>query len=110
MTLDLSNTTYKPFLKTNQYPSYINVSSNHLKTTIKQVAKAVKLRIRNLSANEKIFQGSSKIYMDALKNSDFREEFTYQEENIPNVLIQKIRSIVKKIEKEKLYGLTPPFF
>ena len=37
-----------------------------------------------LSANEKIFQESSKIYMDALKNIYFREEFIYQQENIPN--------------------------
>ena len=69
--LVLSNNTYKPFIKTDQYPSYINVNSNHPKTIIKQVPKAVNLRIRNLSANEKIFQESSKIYMDALKNSSF---------------------------------------
>ena len=84
VTLDLSNNTYKPFIKTDQYPSYINVNSNHPKTIIKQVPKAVNLRIRNLSTNEMIFQESSKIYMDALKNSGFREEFTNQEENIPN--------------------------
>ena len=77
VTLNLSNNTYKPFLKTDLYPSYININSNHPKTIIKQVPKAIKLRIRNLSANEKIFQESSKIYMDALKNSGFREEFTY---------------------------------
>ena len=48
--------------------------------------------------------------MDALKNSGFREEFTYQEENIPNdINKEKIRSMVIKIEKEKLYGLTPLF-
>ena len=84
MTLDLSNNTNKPLIKTDQYPSYINVNSNHPKTIIKQVPKAVNLRIRNLSANEKIFQESSKIYMDAIKNNGFRDEFTYQEENIPN--------------------------
>ena len=84
VTLDLSNNTYKPLIKTDQYPSYINVDLNHPKTIIKQVPKAVNFRIRNLSANEKIFQESSKIYMDALKNSNFRDEFTYQEENIPN--------------------------
>ena len=77
VTLNLSNNTYKPFLKTDQYPSYINVNSSHPKTIIKQVSKAVKLRIRNLSANEKIFQECNKIYKDALKNSRFREEFTY---------------------------------
>ena len=77
-TLNLLDNTYKPFLKTDQYPSYISVNSNHPKTIIKQVTKAVKLRIRNLSAKEKIFQESSKIYKDALKNSGFWEEFTYQ--------------------------------
>ena len=59
VTLNLSNNTYKSFLKTDQYPSYININSNHPKTIIKQVPKAVKLRIRNLSANEKIFQERS---------------------------------------------------
>ena len=35
VTLNLSNNTYKPFLKTDQYPFYINVNSNHPKTIIK---------------------------------------------------------------------------
>ena len=109
MTLNLSNNTYKPFLKADQYPSNINVNSNHPKTIIKQVPKEVKLRIRNLSANEKIFQESSQIYMDALKNSGFREEFTYQEENIPNDINKENKKYSQKIEKEKLYGLTPLF-
>ena len=56
VTLDLSNNTYKSFIKTDQSPSYINVNSNHPKTIIKQVPKAVNLRIRNLSVNEKIFR------------------------------------------------------
>ena len=73
---------------------------------IKQVSKAVKLRIRNLSANEKIFQESSKVCMDALKNSGFREEFTYQEENIPNDINKENKKYSQEIEKEKLYGLT----
>ena len=100
VTLDLSNNSYKPFLKTDQYPSYINVNSNHPKTIIKQVPKVVKLRIRNLSTNEKIFQESSKIYMDALKNSGFREEFTKQEENIPNDINKENKKYSKKNRKK----------
>ena len=61
-TRNLSNNIYKPFLKTDQYPSYINANSNHPKNIIKQVPKAVKLRIRDLSAKGKIFKESSKIY------------------------------------------------
>ena len=45
MTLDLSNNSYKPFIKTNQNPSFINVNSNHPKNIIKQIPKAVNLRI-----------------------------------------------------------------
>ena len=56
VTLDLSNNTYKPFIKIDQSSSYININSNHPKAINEQVPKAVNLRIRNLSANEKIFQ------------------------------------------------------
>ena len=63
MTLDLSNNSYKPFIKTNQHPSYININSNHPKNINKQAPKAVNLRIWKLSANEKKFKESSKMYI-----------------------------------------------
>ena len=37
------------------------------------------MRIRRLSSNKKIFHESSKLYIEAFKKSDFKEEFTYQE-------------------------------
>ena len=108
-TIDLSNNTYKPFIKTDQYPSYINVNANHPKTIIKQFPKAVNLRIRNLSPNEKIFQESSKIYMDALKNSSFRDEFTYQEENIPtDIKKENKKKYGHKNRKRKIIWIKPP--
>ena len=82
VTLDLSNNSYKPFIKTNQNPTYINVNSNHPKNIIRQIPKAVNLRIGKLSANEKIFKESSKRYINALKNSGFNEDFRYLNENI----------------------------
>ena len=56
-----------PLIQSNQNQSYINVNSNHPKNIIKQIPKAVNLRIGKLSANEKIFKESSKRYIDALK-------------------------------------------
>ena len=73
--LDLSSNSYKPFIKSIQNPSYIYVNSNHPKNIIKQIPKAVNLRIGKLSSNEKIFKESSKKYIDALKNSGFKEDF-----------------------------------
>ena len=110
VTLDLSNKSYKPFIKTDQHPSYINVNSNHPKTIIKQVPKAVNLRISKLSVYEKIFKESSKMYIDALKNSGFKEEFRYLEENIPNdINKEKNKKYDHKNRKSKIIWFNPPF-
>ena len=53
-----------------------------------------------MSVKENIFQESSKIYMYVL--SGFRDEFIYQEENIPNDINKENKYNKKKIEKEKL--------
>ena len=84
VTLNLSDNSYRPFLKTDQYPSYININSNHPNSIIKQVPKAVNTRISRLSSDKKNFHESSKMYIEALKNSMFKEEFTYLEPKVPN--------------------------
>ena len=95
----------------NQSPSYININSNHPKVIIKQVPKAVKLRIRNLSANEEIFRKGSKMYIDALKSRGYKENFTYKEEKGPNGNnnneINKENK--RKNRKRKIIWFTPPF-
>ena len=110
MTLDLSNNTYKPFIKMDQSPSYININSNHPKAIIKQVPKAVNLRIRNLSANEKIFRKGSKIYIDALKSSGYKQNFTYKEENMLNDNNKEIyKENRRKNRKRKIIWFNSPF-
>ena len=110
VTLDLSNNSYKPFIKTNQNPSYINVNSNHPKNIIKQIPKAVNLRIGKLSANEKIFKESSKRYIDALKNSGFKEDFWYLKEDITNEITKENNTYDQKNKnrKGKIIWFKPP--
>ena len=108
VTLDLSSNSYKPFIKSNQNPSYINVNSNHPKNIIKQIPKAVNLRIGKLSANEKIFKESSKKYIDALKNSGFKEDFRYLKENITNEIARDNNNYDKN-RKRKIIWFNPPF-
>ena len=111
VTLDLSNNSNKPFIKTNQNPSYINVNSNHPKNIIKQIPKAVNLRIGKLSANEKIFKESSKRYIDALKNSGFKEDFRYLKEDITNEITKENNTYDQKNKnrKRKIIWFNPPF-
>ena len=107
----LSNNTYKPFIKMDQSPSYINVNSNHPKAIIKQVPKAVNLRIRNLSVNEEIFRKGSKMYIDALISSGYKESFTYKEEKVPNGNNNKDinKENRRKNRKRKIIWFNPPF-
>ena len=76
---------------------------------IKQVPKAVNLRIRNLSENEKIFRERSKMYINILKSSGCKENFTYKEENIPHDSNKEInKENRRKNRRGKLYGYPPP--
>ena len=106
VTLDLSNNIYKPFIKIDQFPSYININSNHPKAIIKQVPKAV-----NLSVNEEIFRKSCKMYIDALKSSGHKENFTHKEDKVPNSNnnneINKENK--RKNRKRKIIWFNPPF-
>ena len=111
VTLDLSSNSNKPFIKSNQNPSYINVNSNHPKNIIKQISKAVNLRIGKLSANENIFKESSKKYIDALKNSGFKEDFRYLKENITNEIARDNNNYDQKNKnrKRKIIWFNPLF-
>ena len=47
--------------------------------------------------------------MDALKNSGFREEFTYQEENIPNDINKEKKKYGHENRKRKIMWFNPTF-
>ena len=107
VTLNLSDNTYKPFLKTDQYPSYINVKSNHANAIIKQVPKAVIMRIRRSSSCMKIFQDSSKIYIDPLGVADLEPKIP----NENNLYMNKENTkCSKKNRKRKIIWFTHPIF
>ena len=67
--------------------------------TIKQVSEAVNTRIRRLSSNKKIFHESRKMYIEALKNSEFKEEVTYLELKVPNNINDNNNNLYMKKKK-----------
>ena len=68
VTLNLLNNTYKPFSKPNNEINYIHKESNHPPSIIKQIPFSIESRVSSLSSNEKIFNESTPIYQEALKN------------------------------------------
>lgn len=78
VTFDLTDGTYKPYRKPNNEPLYINRSSNHPPSIIRQLPQAINRRINTLSCNKEVFDTAAPQYNDALRKSDFNTNITYQ--------------------------------
>ena len=77
VTLNLNNGTFKPFSQNDPAPRYINISSNHPRSVLRQIPNAVNQRINKLSSCKKIFEENKSRYDDALKDSGFQGRVEY---------------------------------
>ena len=82
--LDLQNDVYRPYMKPNSTPVYINKQSNHPPATIKQLPKMISNRISNLSSNERIFEEEKRPYEDALRAAGYNTKLEYSKRTIKN--------------------------
>ena len=59
VTFDLNTGLYKPYMKPNNIPVYVNRNSNHPPSILRNIPESVNRRLSNISANEKIFEESA---------------------------------------------------
>ena len=78
ITLDLNSGIYKPYIKPNDQPIYINKKSNHPPSIIKNIPAAVNRRLSNISANEDVFKGAIPPYQEALNKAGYEHQLSYQ--------------------------------
>ena len=62
VTLDLNSGLFKPYMKPNDIPVYIDKGSNHPPSILKNIPAAVNRRLSNISANATIFEDSAPPY------------------------------------------------
>lgn len=77
---NLATGKYKPFFKNNEFPVYINKSSNHPNAIKRQIPRTVSERISKLSSDIDTFMKIKQPYESALKKSGFSENLEYTEE------------------------------
>ena len=77
VTLNLSQSSCKPFHKTNSKINYIHRVSNHLPSIIKQLPLSVESRLSKLSSDENVFIQSASIYQEALKQAGYNHKLSY---------------------------------
>ena len=78
VTLNLENSTYRPYKKENNQIKYINIESNHPPSIIKQLPLSIESRLSSLSSLEEIFNHSVILYQDALDKSGYKHKPKYK--------------------------------
>ena len=98
VTFDLRIETYRPYKKENDKLFYINTSSNHPRSIIKQIPTSISHRLSDNSANEKIFNNAKTEYENALKTSGHTADLEFNP-NWPK----------KRNRKRNIIWFNPPF-
>ena len=73
-TCNLTDFSYRPFNKTNNEINYIHKQSNHHPSIIKQLPLSVERRLSKLSSNDKIFNDSIPMYLEALIKAGYNHK------------------------------------
>ena len=58
VTLDLNTGIYKPYMKPNNIPLYVNTQSNHPPNILKNIPEGINKRLSTISANENVFNSA----------------------------------------------------
>ena len=77
ITLDLQNNNYRPFTKKENTTIYINRSSNHPRSVLKNIPASVNKRISTNSSSEVIFNEAKNTFSEALTKSGYKYRMKY---------------------------------
>ena len=77
---DIEKDTYKPFIKPNDTPIYVNRQSDHPQTILENIPPAVNRRISALSSSEEIFDSVAPLYQDALNKAGYNYTLKFDPE------------------------------
>ena len=101
VTLDLSTGIYKPYMKENDMPVYVNKQSNHPPKVLKNIPLGINERLSRISANEEEFRKAAPPYQEALRKSGFNHQLEFKP---PEPQLTK-----KRRRKKEVIWFNPPF-
>ena len=69
--MDLRTGIFKPYMKDNDKPVYVNIKSNHPPTVLKNIPLGINKRLSRISANKTVFDAAAPGYQEALTQSGY---------------------------------------
>ena len=100
VTFDLTNGSYKPYMKPNNKLSYVHRQSNHPPALLKNIPLNINKRLTNISSSKEVFDESIAPYQQALRESGYDHKLTYNPEPTPKS---------KRRRKRDITWYNPPF-
>lgn len=100
VTFDLTNGSYKPYMKPNNKLSYVHRQSNHPPALLKNIPLNINKRLTNISSSKEVFDESIAPYQQALKESGYDHKLTYNPDPAPRN---------KRKRKRDITWYNPPF-
>ena len=100
VTFDLTDGSYKPYMKPNNKLSYVHRQSNHPPALLKNIPLNINKRLTNISSSKEVFDESIAPYQQALKESGYEHILTYN----PEPTTRK-----KRKRKRDITWYNPPF-
>ena len=79
VTMDLTDGTFKPFMKPNSLVKYVSNESNHPPLIIKNIPEAVNKRLERVSSCKQKFDQEISAYQIALTEAGYSHKLTYRE-------------------------------
>ena len=97
----LKNENYKPYLKPEDKPCYVNSESNHPPAIIRNIPLSINKRLSKISSNKEIFDNAAPIYQAELTKNGYHHTLEFDQTATTNR--RKTRHI-------KVIYFNPPYF
>ena len=97
LAMSLRSGTFRPFLKPNTTPMYVNAASNHPPQILKNIPTGINKRLTNISCNKEVFDDAKRVYQDALKTSGYKNRLEYDDQlgnHAPRNRKQRRRNVI----------------
>ena len=81
VTWDLTNRSFKPFMKPNKKILYVHHQSNHPLALLKNIPENINKRLSSISSTQQVFKGAIPPYQKALDESRYNFKLTFHPPN-----------------------------
>ena len=95
---------HRPYIKPNTKPQYVHAKSNHPKSILKNIPANVNKRLSMLSSNEEVFNSSTKLHQEALKDSGYTHKLKFEQQDLNAMNKNK-----KKTRARRIHWFNPPW-